>query len=157
MGRDPEGIVAAAPDRIRRARVADLAAVGRLERLSFDPPWNAQLLAGDLEHRDSLLLVAEESAGRVVGYALFRRMADEGELLRLAVDAEHRRRGIAARLQAEGLRHLQRLGVRTVYLEVRSDNQEAIRLYEREGWCRSGRRRRYYRDGADAWIYRLSL
>jgi [ribosomal protein S18]-alanine N-acetyltransferase len=101
--------------------------------------------------------VAEGAEQGVLGYALFRRVLDEAELLRLAVQPAARCRGIGRRLQEEGLQHLRRLGVRTAHLEVRCDNEAAIHIYETSGWRRHGVRRRYYRDGTDALIYRLDL
>jgi ribosomal protein S18 acetylase RimI-like enzyme len=42
-------------------------------------------------------------------------------------------------------------------LEVRADNGAAIRAYEREAFLAVGRRKAYYRDGADAILYRRTL
>jgi [ribosomal protein S18]-alanine N-acetyltransferase len=142
---------------LRRGRREDLASLARLERLCFDAPWGPTLLAGDLERRDSVLLVAEGRGGGIAGYALLRRVSTEGELLRLAVDPDLRGQGIGKRLHAEGLAHLERLGVREAFLEVRSDNQGAIALYEASGWQRFGLRKGYYQDGGDALLYRRQL
>ncbi len=40
----------------------------------------------------------------------------------------------------------------TIFLEVRTDNEAAIALYESEGFTKMGIRKRYYRvSGADAY------
>ena len=78
----------------------------------------------------------------------------EAELLRIGV-AETVRRGGQGRAL---LRHCQKLligqGIQVLHLEVRVGNLAARGLYESEGWVYQGLRRRYYRDGEDAALYR---
>ena len=47
---------------------------------------------------------------------------------------------------------LARAGAGRVFLEVRADNRAATALYEGLGFTRTGLRRGYYRDGADALV-----
>lgn len=143
---------------VRPARAADLDAIVRLEAAAFKDAWPAEMLAGELSHPRSLLLVAaREEAAPPAGYAAFRHAAGEAELLRLAVLPEERRRGIARALVAEGIERLLAAGVQVCFLEVRADNGPAIALYERLGFARIGRRRGYYRDGSDALRFALEL
>lgn len=44
-----------------------------------------------------------------------------------------------------------------LFLEVRTSNLAAIRLYESVGMKQQGIRKRYYPDGEDAFVYSLSL
>jgi ribosomal-protein-alanine N-acetyltransferase len=68
------------------------------------------------------------------------------------VDPEHQRRGIGRALLQAILDHAEGA---TVFLEVRTDNDSAIRLYRSEGFDVIGIRRRYYRpSGADAFTMR---
>jgi ribosomal-protein-alanine N-acetyltransferase len=140
---------------VRPAERQDLADLLRLERSGFPDPWSAGALRGELESLGALALVAcAESPPRVVGYATFRHLADEAELLRLAVDPAWRRRRVGRRLVEAGLERLGARGILEVYLEVRCDNHPARALYEALGFAAVGQRRRYYPDGADAVIYR---
>jgi ribosomal-protein-alanine N-acetyltransferase len=50
-----------------------------------------------------------------------------------------------------------RRGARDVLLEVSSDNPRAQKLYRRYGFEHIHTRRRYYRDGSDGLIMRLTL
>lgn len=144
---------------VRRARPADLPALAALEAASFPDPWSRRMLAAAVEDRFTLVLVVEGGGapGGVAGYAIFRRAADEAELLSLAVAPEARGRGLGRRLVEDGLARVRADGVRVCYLEVRPANAPALALYRSLGFRGIGRRRRYYRDGSDALVLRLPL
>ena len=142
---------------LRVAGVADLPALAALEAASFPDSWSERLLAGELAASGSLLLLASDSSSTPLGYAAFRRAADEAELLRVAVAPAARRRGLARRLVEAGLARLLREGVRSCFLEVRPANAPALALYRALGFREAGRRRRYYADGSDALLLRLDL
>lgn len=143
---------------VRPARAEDLDRVARLEELSFQDPWDRESLARELaDPRVLLLAVSREPGGPPDGYAIFRRVADEAELLRVGVDPGERRHGLARALILEGLRRLQDGEIQVCFLEVRTDNVPAIALYESLGFGRAGFRKEYYRDGTDALILALEM
>jgi [ribosomal protein S18]-alanine N-acetyltransferase len=143
---------------VRPARAEDLDRVARLEEISFQDPWDHESLARELaDPRVLLLVAAREPGGPLGGYALFRRVADEAELLRVGVDPGERRHGLARALIREGLRRLQDGEIQVCFLEVRIDNVPAIALYESLGFGRAGFRKGYYRDGTDALILALEM
>lgn len=141
---------------IRDARREDLERIAWLERAAFADPWNLDLLTYEIGHPGALLLVAVRGGEPAAGYAAFRLGVGEAELLRLAVDPVERRRGVARRLVEEGLDRLRRQGIETCHLEVRTDNEGAIALYQALGFEQTGRRRGYYRDGTDALVFSKS-
>ena len=55
------------------------------------------------------------------------------------------------------LARLKNKGVETIFLEVRSNNMPAKKLYEKNGFIKISERQKYYSDGADADIYRLTF
>lgn len=105
-----------------------------------------------------LLLQVE---GADAGLAVCRVMADEAELITLAVSQAHRRRGAARRLLAAVLDRVRVAGAKTLFLEVAADNPAAQRLYETTGFRTAGSRPAYFRRGsapaADAIVMRLDL
>jgi ribosomal-protein-alanine N-acetyltransferase len=147
---------------VRRARVLDAPILAALERACFALPWSETQLAAELRGPGAHCLIAagptderrEDLDGHAIGYALFRQVAGEAELLRLAVLPAVRRRGLAQRLLRAGLRELHVAGCTAAFLEVSERNEPAVRLYEREGWRRDGRRPGYYPDGSAALLYR---
>lgn len=84
------------------------------------------------------------------GFALGRAVAGEAELLTIAVDPAHRRRGAGRVLLAAFEAEAARRGAGAAFLEVAADNAAAIALYAAAGWRETGRRRGYYaaRGGA---------
>ncbi len=138
---------------IRPATDDDLAAILRLEEEGFPDPWPLETLASELRFPGSFVLVAALPRSPAFGYASFRTMADEAELLRLTVGSEVRRRGIGRCLIEAGFAELAARSLASCFLEVRAENTPAIALYERVGFRLSGQRKGYYRDGSNALVY----
>lgn len=142
--------------RLRPGTAADLAALCAVETAATSIPWSSGQLADSLTRHRMLLA---EGAGRVLGYAVFRELIDEAELLNIAVLPDARRQGIG-RVLLGGVRAALAPEVHCLHLEVRAGNAPAIALYEREGFVRVGVRRGYYpaADGReDALLMRLGL
>jgi ribosomal-protein-alanine acetyltransferase len=93
-----------------------------------------------------------ESAGIVTAFLLARQIADEAEILNLAVEKESRRKGQAGVLLRSVEGELRARGVKRLFLEVREANEPAIAFYENHSFCESGRRPAYYRDPPEAAI-----
>lgn len=148
---------------IRQGGPDDLEAVMRVMTAAFDPhygeAWTAGQCLGVMAMRGSTLHLAE-MAGRGVGFALARAVADQSELMLLAVDPSARRLGIGRALLMAVIAEARSLSIKTLHLEVRSGN-DAIALYSSAGLEQVGRRLRYYRNSAgeqfDAETYRLIL
>ena len=143
---------------MRLAAGADLPRLAELEAAGFAEPWSPEMLAAELTHPGSVVLVAGGGDGRALsGYACFRLGAGEAELLRVAVAPEARGRGIARQLIAAGFERLRVAGIATCFLEVRPANASALAVYHALGFERRGHRRAYYRDGSDALVLRRDL
>lgn len=82
------------------------------------------------------------------GFALSRGTVDEEELLLIAVDPLHRRRGIGDALLGRFVTAARSRGANRLFLEMR-DGNPAEALYRRHGFARVGRRKAYYRRGTD--------
>ncbi|TJZ90460.1 GNAT family N-acetyltransferase [Paracoccus gahaiensis] len=91
------------------------------------------------------------------GFLLGRTVADEAELLTLAVAPEARRAGLGRRLIASFAGRARQMGAATAFLEVAADNPAARGLYAGTGWVEAGTRRRYYGPATDAIVMRLTL
>ena len=129
---------------LRPATVEDVPAVARLEAELFGvDAWSADGVLEELTGDRRTALVADQD-GRVVGYVVTLDSGDVVDLQRVAVHPAHRRRGLARELLAAA-----GTGSRML-LEVASGNEPALAFYAAEGFTEIHRRRRYYRDGADA-------
>jgi len=101
-------------------------------------PWSAPEFADFLGSPFCFLL--SEPAGFLLG----RVIADEAELLTVAVDPAARRQGIGARLLSGFAAAAKARGATTAFLEVAASNASAQALYRQAGWVETGRRRAYY-------------
>jgi ribosomal-protein-alanine N-acetyltransferase len=92
-----------------------------------------------------------------VGLILMRAIAGEAEVLTLAVEPSHRRRGVARALLRAGLTQAAASGAEEVFLEVAADNVAALALYRAEGFREAGHRGGYYRRPGGAAVDALVL
>ncbi len=106
---------------------------------------------------DTRRYVVAEVDGVIVGYAGVMIVDTTADIQTIAVLPDHEGRGIGTALLHELLAEAARRGAREVLLEVRADNPRAQLLYTRTGFTQISTRRRYYRDGVDAWVMRLDL
>jgi [ribosomal protein S18]-alanine N-acetyltransferase len=125
----------------------DLGGLLAVEQASFLNPWTRDMYVAELRNPEmSYLLVAKDSAGRVVGFCGFWRVVDEIHINNLAVLPEYRRQGIASLILGRVFAEGRRAGAGRATLEVRRSNEIARRLYERFGFTVAGVRRGYYRN-----------
>jgi len=122
---------------------------------AFPAPWDATALAGLLTQAGVFAVEQPD------GFILLRTVADEAEILTLAVHPKARRRGLGARLVRVGVAGAAAQGATRLFLEVADDNAAALALYARAGFSEAGRRPGYYArpDGGrqDALILALNL
>ncbi len=137
-GADPAAL------QIRPICLSDCVAIAVLERQN-PHPWRQPQIVEELRRPHGFQL-AGEIAGAILGFVMGTLVAGEAEILRLAVDADHRRRGIGGRLLGGALDWLAANGASTCWLEVRRSNDAGRRLYENAGFRPVGHRKNYYRD-----------
>jgi ribosomal-protein-alanine N-acetyltransferase len=90
-----------------------------------------------------------EAEGQVVAFLVARSVyPGEWEILNLATDPPHRRKGYAKRLIIDLLTS----GAEAVFLEVRESNQAAKKLYKSLEFIEVSIRKHYYRDPPESAI-----
>lgn len=82
---------------VHEMRQSDVSGVAEIERICFSDPWSLDTVKEGLESRLDTWLVLEEE-GDILGYCVFRVIAGEGELLRIAVLPAYRGRGLSKKL-----------------------------------------------------------
>ncbi|WP_372708396.1 GNAT family N-acetyltransferase [Brevundimonas sp.] len=131
------------------------ARLAELHSQSFDAAWDRSAFAALLSQPGVFAVEAPD------GFILMRVVADEAEILTLAVRPEARRHSLGGRLTSEGVAGAAARGATRVLLEVADDNAAARALYARAGFIEAGRRLRYYArvDGThhDALLLVLNL
>ena len=133
---------------IEAMRKDDLEQVLAIEQASFTMPWSRNLFLSELRSRTVatlLVAMAHDTPGRdVVGYIVYWLVADEMHILNLATAPAYRRKGIAKRLVLAAIRTAFDRGARLSFLEVRTSNAEAQKLYADLGFISSYTRQEYY-------------
>ncbi|MFF2297145.1 ribosomal protein S18-alanine N-acetyltransferase [Arthrobacter bambusae] len=136
----------------------DVTAVEVLERRLFPvDAWPMQMFFDELAQVDTRRYVVAESDGQIVAYAGLMCIEPIADVQTIAVVPEFEGRGIGSAILTELIEEARRRGAVEVLLEVRADNPRAQALYVRFGFEQIHVRRRYYRDGTDALIMRLTL
>ena len=122
---------------------------------AFAAPWDAAAFLAVLDQTGVFVVEQPE------GFILMRVVADEAEILTLAVRPAARRQGLGARLVRDGAAAAAAQGAARLFLEVAEDNSAAVALYAGAGFMPAGRRPGYYArpDGGreDALILALNL
>lgn len=116
----------------------------------YGEAWTRSQCAGILPMEGVTLMVADGGSD-LLGFALYRTVFEDAELLLLAVSPAAQGRGIGRKLLGQFVDDAKRKGATKIHLEVR-DGNPAIRIYEAAGFAPAGRRRNYYR-GADGRHY----
>jgi ribosomal-protein-alanine N-acetyltransferase len=122
--------------------------------------WTSTEIADLLASPGVLGLLLEDGA-EAIGFALCRTVADEAELLTVAVRANRRRQGAGRTLIGKVIDRARERGAHSLFLEVAADNRAALAMYERMGFRPIDRRVAYYsrrdRPPADAIVMALAL
>lgn len=121
-----------------------------LHKLCFpNKPWSAQDFA-DLKKSGCDIIASQN------GFAVWRVVADEAEIISIGVHPDARGNGIASAMLVLIENDVKKRGGKKIFLEVAEDNSPARTLYEHNGYVQVGVRPKYY-DGIDAILMEKNL
>ncbi len=144
--------------RIWPASRKDADALARLEALAFGGrSWGSDSVRESFVAPRVTVLFGGESEADPKGFAVWRDLGEEAEVLTIGVVGEVRRGGLGRALLEGVLEGGRASGAERCFLEVDALNEGALKLYARAGFAQVGERRRYYRDGGDAVVMALDL
>ncbi len=105
--------------------------------------------------------------GKVVGYEMNRlerglsnfgfNFVKKGHVVSIAVLEEHRNRGLGTALLNESMKKIKENGCSEIYLEVRTSNDPALKLYSKLGFTIIRTIPYYYSDGENAYVMAKKL
>lgn len=125
----------------------DIDAALAIEQQLSPDPWRRYAFEQSLASHRAAVVV--DSQQQLAGFALWSVVADQAELLNIALHRNHHGRGFG-RLLLQSLIDQLPSSVSTLFLEVRVSNFAAIALYNRCGFNQIGERRDYYRSSSAA-------
>ena len=145
-------------------READIATVQEIEKEIFATPWPRNAYFRELASRSSAHYVVLRQEGErpaayraaeldptIIGYGGMWRMYDEAHVTTIGVRRELHHQGHGRILFAGLIQAAYDMGAKWVTLEVRTSNENAMRMYEAFSFKVIGRRKGYYTDnGEDA-------
>ena len=112
--------------------------LAQLHDEAFDAPWDATAFSNLLDQAGVFALTTPDA------FILVRVVADEAEILTLAVRPLARQAGLGLSLVEQGAATAATHGAQRLFLEVAEDNVAARALYARSGFTEAGRRANYY-------------
>ncbi len=141
------------------AHLDDLPGLLFIESFSFVQPWSKVDFLSELSKSPPSIFVARgDLKSPVLGYICFWEVADEVQMLNLAVHPEYRRQGVGRTLLTFLLKQAQEKKATKVFLEVRPSNQAALALYRSLGFKALYRRSNYYPpEGEEALVMEWSV
>ena len=126
----------------REISLGDLDGIVQIERAVNPFPWGEEALRDTIASSGHHLMSLRE--GRAVGFLLSNFVLDEAQLLLIGVSPDWQGAGVGGQLLKELINRSRDQGQKLIYLEVRSGNERAIRLYRSLGFIDIGVRRDYY-------------
>lgn len=123
----------------------DMAAVVAIEKASAITPFAATQFFRELALPNAHLYVAKEG-DKILGYIDFWLVADEVEIINIAVAPGARQKGIGSALIMFLIQLSAKHKARRITLEVRKSNIAAQALYQKFEFAQVSVRRRYYQE-----------
>jgi ribosomal-protein-alanine N-acetyltransferase len=92
---------------------------------------------------------------KITGYMSFYQVIDEVEIIKIGVMKSYQRNGYGSFL----IKELKKLNIKKIFLEVSTENVQAINFYLKNGFQEIGLRKMYYKskDGTSVDALRLSF
>ena len=130
--------------RIRPMHETDLAMVKRLENQCYYHPWSTWLFRGAL--RNQMSCWAMEADDELIGYGIAQIKHHWAHMMNICIAINYRGMGLGKKMTLHLLAEARRQDAAFSWLEVRPDNQVAIRLYKSLGFIPATMRKNYYRS-----------
>jgi len=133
--------------------LGDAPVLAELHAAGFYRGWSQEDFEAYLrEPKRTPVYVATDAQRRIAGFAVYKAVDEEAELLTITVARRWRGKGVGGALMRASLDDLRLSPVRRIFLEVEEGNQSAERLYRAFGFVEVARRSGYYAkpDGSAA-------
>lgn len=126
-------------------QMKDCEAVFEIARESLPEHWSLSGVQDVLKYDNNIYYVARcMETDEIVGFAGIMIVADEAELLNIAVKAPVRDKGIGELLLTQVIWSAKERNAVRMLLEVRESNEKAIHLYKKKLFTVLGKRKAYY-------------
>ena len=144
--------------KIMVANLSHVDVISNLEQELFkNEAYTLLTLKDELLSKQRLYLVAQNEKQEVVGYVGAALLEDLADIMKIGVQNNYQRLGVASALLKELVVMLKQKKFIKVMLEVSEKNDKAIAFYEKFGFVKVSVRKNYYNNKESAFIYVLTL
>ncbi len=148
---------------LRKCTFDDLEKVKKVNERELPEDYPFFFYKSILDNYPNSFLVAcdKNNPDEIIGYVMWRvekipsknslRLINKGHLVSIAVSEGSRQLGIASALLTYSMPPIREQNVKEFVLEVRVSNYNAVSLYKNFNFKNDGIKKRYYRDGENAY------
>jgi ribosomal-protein-alanine N-acetyltransferase len=126
-----------------------------IEHCCFDSPWSKEMFL-NLPEQISRFKTARIADEKIAGYCLYNIVAEQADILSIAVHPLYRRQGFAFKLMENMIKDCFAHRVEEIFLEAAISNVPALNLYAAFGFEKISIRKNYY-ENEDAFTLRKTL
>ena len=123
----------------------------QIEKQLFEHPWNMKDLSKYAEQEYFRIWKIE--LNEIIGYVLFFDIKNEIEIIKIGITKDHQRKNCGTFF----INEMKKKGTQNIFLEVSSANIEAINFYYKNGFKKTGIRKKYYQVKDETRIDALTL
>ncbi|MEM0139506.1 MAG: GNAT family N-acetyltransferase [Ferroplasma sp.] len=137
---------------VRGFRISDAEKIMEIIKSSL-PEYYTKSLILDLYRSWPPAFLVYDSMDSVAGFIIGSKYSGtEGRILLFAVDSPYRSSGIGLKLLKQEFNVMVSAGLSTIRLEVKTDNDQAIKFYKNNGFSIISTLKNYYSDLSDAYL-----
>lgn len=137
--------------------LSDLNSIKDILISDFDDFWSYNTLKEELECSSSFFKVAKTNNNEIIGFAGFKVILDEADIMNIVVKKNFRNQKVGFSLLDNLISCAKSLDLHTITLEVNENNLFAINLYNKFGFKCIGIRKKYYDSISNGMIMNLPL
>ena len=143
--------------KIEMMSLNDLETIKDILQTEFDEFWTYEILQQELLSNNSKYIVAKSLDNIIVGFAGIKIILDTAELMNIVTKKSFRANGIGKLMLEYLINMCKKEKIKTLNLEVNSQNTIAINLYKKYNFKEVGLRKKYYNNTYDAILMSLNF
>ncbi len=137
-------------------QITDAETLFKLEQQNFSDFYSFESCVQELENCAKTYYYAQEN-NKIIGYVGIMQVFGEAEILRIAVNKEHRNKGVAQVLFNFIIEKLKQKNIKNLFLEVSDKNLPAQNFYKKNDFKEIYTRKNYYSDNSNAIIMQRGI
>ena len=135
---------------IRDMELGDIDRVMEIESKTFIAPWKKEEMLYEFNGNQFSNMAVILSDNLIVGFYDYWVTFDSATIAQITIDPAYQRQHLGSKLMEEILKDATAKKVRTITLEVRKNNEKAVKLYQKYGFKQILIKEKYYSNGDDA-------